>query len=290
MSDARNSRPARPTTTLVVEGGGLRGAFGAGVASELVREGVASFDDIVAVSAGAPTAAYLATQQIEDGVAIWRDYTHGTQLIALRNVVKRRPVMDLDRLLEVFRRHIPLNAAALAAGRPRLWICITDCQTGEARHVRATPSNVFDLLRATMAIPVAHGRIVDVAGQPSIDGGVVTPIPLAHGLQLGRDRLLLVLTRPRGYRRPNRAISSALIGWTYPRYPAVRTAMLQRAGRANAVLDQIDALERAGQAAVIRPLAPLPAARLSRGREEIEATLECGREAARAWLRANPHW
>src|SRR6185503_17537287 len=142
----------KPTSALVIEGGGLRGAFSAGVAAELAAAGVPAFDDIVAVSSGAPTAAYLATGQPEDAVAIWRGYTHGTQLIALRNFVRGRPLMDIDRLVDVFRRVVPLDAPQLARSKSRLWVGLTDCRTGEGCRVVATPLNVFELLRATMAL------------------------------------------------------------------------------------------------------------------------------------------
>ena len=280
----------KPTTALVIEGGGLRGAFSAGVAAELAAAGVPAFEDIVAVSSGAPTAAYLATGRPEDGLAIWRRYTHGSQLIAVRNLSRGRPLMDIDRLIGVFERVVPLDAARLARSPTRLWIGVTDCRTGEGRRVLATPRNVFELLRATMALPVANGRVIDVDGTLAIDGGVVAPIPLDHALGLGRDRTLLVLTRPRTYRRRGGAISAWMIGWTYPRYPAVRRAMARHDRSANAVLDRIDALERTGAIHVIRPEAPLPLGRLSRDRGAIERAIAIGRATARDWLRAHPGW
>ncbi len=281
------------TSALVVEGGGLRGAFSAGVTAELTAAGVPAFDDIVAVSSGAPTAAYLATGQPEEGVAIWRGYTHGTQLIALRNLPRGRPLMDIDRLVGVFERVVPLDASRLAASPTRLWVGVTDCRTGEGRRIVATPRNVFELLRATMALPVANGRVVAVDGVLAIDGGVVAPIPLDHALGLGRDRTLFVLTRPRDYRRPTTrsgAATSWLIGWTYPRYPAIRRAMARHRLVANAVLDRIDALECRGAISVIRPAATLPLGRLSRDRGAIGAAIEIGRTMARDWLRAHPGW
>jgi predicted patatin/cPLA2 family phospholipase len=280
----------KPTSTLVIEGGGLRGAFSAGVAAELAAAGVPAFDDIVAVSSGAPTAAYLATGQAEDAVTIWRRYTHGTQLIAFRNLSRGRPLMDIDRLVGVFERIVPLDAQQLARSQSRLWVGVTDCRTGEARRIIATPRNIFELLRATMALPVANGRVIDVDGTLAIDGGVVAPIPLAHALGLRRDRTLLVLTRPRDYRRNRGAVSAWMIGWTYPRYPAVRRAMARHGHTANEVLDRIDVLERTGAIDVIRPSEPLPLGRLSRDREAVERTIAIGRATARDWLRAHGEW
>lgn len=279
----------KPTTALVIEGGGLRGAFSAGVAAELAA-GVPAFDDIVATSSGAPTAAYLATGRVDDGITIWRSYTHGTQLIAVRNLTRGRPLMDIDRLIGVFERVVPLDAGQLARVPTRLWVGVTDCRTGEGRRILATPSNVFELLRATMALPVANGRVIDVDGMLAIDGGVVAPIPLDHVLGLGRDRTLLVLTRPRGHRRRGNPLSAWAIGWTYPRYPAVRRAMARHDEAANEVLGRIDALEDAGTIHVIRPAAPLPLGRLSRDRAAIEASIAIGRATAREWLRAHPGW
>ena len=72
--------------------------------------------------------------------------------------------MDIDRLVGVFERRVPLRPEALAAAETRLWIGVTDCRTGEVALVRATPGNIFSLLRATMALPVAYGKIVPVEG------------------------------------------------------------------------------------------------------------------------------
>jgi predicted patatin/cPLA2 family phospholipase len=278
------------TTALVIEGGGLRGAFSAGVAAELAASGLRAFDDIVAVSSGAPTAAYLAAGQPEDAVAIWRGYTHGSQLIAPSNLSRGRPLMDIDRLIGVFQRVVPLDAQQLGRSPTRLWVGVTDCRTGEGCRVLATPSNVFELLRATMALPVANGRVIEVDGMLAIDGGVAAPVPLDHALELGRKRTLFVLTRPRHYRRTVNALSAWMIGWTYPRYPAVRRAMGRHGHAANAVLDRIETLERAGAIGVIRPDRALPLGRLSRDRAAIEAAIAIGRDAARAWLRAHPDW
>ena len=274
----------------MIEGGGLRGAFSAGVTAELAATGVPAFDDIVAVSSGAPTAAYLATGQPEDGIRIWREYTHGRQLIAMRNLLRGRPLLDIDRLVGVFERVVPLDTPMLARSSTRLWMGVTDCRTGDCRPIVATPNNVFDLLRATMALPVANGRIIHVEGSPAIDGGVVAPIPLGHALGLGRDRTLLVLTRPRNYRRRSAAASEWLIGWTYPRYPAVRRAMARHTRAANEVLDRIEALERDGAIAVIRPKVPLPLGRLARSRAVIEEAIAIGRATAREWLRTHTTW
>jgi predicted patatin/cPLA2 family phospholipase len=269
---------------LVIEGGGVRGAFTAGAVGELAQHGAASFDEVYAVSAGGPTAAYLASDQVADGVDIWSTFIHGDQLLSWKNLPRGARLMNVDGLVEIFAEVVPLDLEALDRSSIRVHIGVTACETGAATHVRMTSKNALELLRATMALPVAYGRTVDVEGVRYIDGGVAMPIPLAPALARPGDEIVLVLTRPRGYRRRRDPATSRLIGLTYPQHPQVRRALVERNAHANDVLAQIEQLEDAGRITVVRPREALPVGRLGRDRESIRATLEEGRAAARTWL------
>ena len=218
------TEPSLPGATLLIEGGGLRGAFGAGVLAELSRHGAARFDDVVAVSSGAPTAAYLAAGQIGDALRIWEDHTHGRQLISPLNLLRGVPLLDVDGLVRVFDRRVPLDRARLHASATRCWVLVTHCRTGRAELVRATDRNALELLRATMALPVAYGKVVDVEGVPYVDGGVAEAVPIERALAFRRARTVVVLTQPRGYRRKRRPALFYLMGKTYPRHPALAGA------------------------------------------------------------------
>lgn len=266
------------TRVLVVEGGGLRGAFVAGALSELAAAGE-TFDHIVAVSSGAPTAAYFAAGQVERAIEIWRDHVHGTQLVAFANPLRGRPIMDIDRLVGVFEHVVRLDPAAVARSATRLWCGITDARSGEARYLVATEDNVFDLLRATMALPIAYGKVCRVDGHAAIDGGVAAPIAIAHARTLAPSQLVVILTRPASYRRSEATWRDRLVGWSYPRHPGIRRAMAGHTQRANATAVLLDDLVARGEARVIRPAVELPASRLSRDRATIHATIDAGRAA-----------
>lgn len=275
---------------MLLEGGGLRGAFTAGVLSELDRNG-AQFTDVVAVSSGAPSAAYYAAGQTEDALTIWRDHTHSGQLVAARNVLRGRPILDVDRLVGVFQRIVPLHPAALAPerARVRLHVGITDCGSGLPRYLSPTPNNVFELLRATMALPIAYGKVVKLDECSAIDGGVAAPIALDYVRSLEPARVLVVLTRPRGYRRRPGWLSDRLIGWSYPRHPSLRRAMMAHSAEANRIAAAIEKLEDDGAISVIRPSGPLPAGRLTSDPAKIHATIDHGKAAARSWLDRQRH-
>ena len=269
---------------IVIEGGGLRGAFAVGVLSELAARVKRPVTHLFATSSGAPNAAYFATGQIAEGVKIWEQRTHGAQLVDYANLVGSRPVMKIDELVAVFRDEIPLDATRLAAGGPELYISVTDVESGAGELVRATRDNVFSLLQAAMAIPIAYGRVVPVADGRYIDGGFRAPLAIREALALEPSKVLAVLTKPRGHRRKRSVVGGWLQGRSYAEFPRLRAAIAEKWSHYNATMDLVDTLEDEGQILALRPPGELPVTRLSRSRDRIHATIELGREVVRARL------
>lgn len=270
---------------IVIEGGGLRGAFGVGVLAELDRLLSVRPAHVFATSSGAPNAAYFATGQIDDGVRIWEQRTHGSQLVDFANVVGKRPVMKIDELVAVFRGEIQLDAARLDDEGPGLHIAVTDVESGANRVLRATRDNVFALLTAAMAIPVAYGKVVPVERGLYIDGGFGAPVAIREALAMGLERVIVILTKPRGHRRKQNALSEWLQCSSYAAYPRARAAIRAKWKNYNETMDLIDAHEQTGQLIVVRPEAELPASRLSRSKARILASIELGRAAVRTRAR-----
>jgi predicted patatin/cPLA2 family phospholipase len=268
---------------LVLEGGGLRGAFVAGALGELARCEGLLFSHIFATSAAAATAAYMVAGQIDRGLQIWRERTHGAQLISPRHLLRGRSLMDIEGLVEVFRGELSLDAARVELSSTALCIAVTNCMTGSADHVTATRSNLYDLLKATMALPVVYGRVVAVDGVPYIDGGVADAIPLEAALELAPARIIVVTTRPSGYRKkPSRM--GGLLRYNYTRFPALWPALANRWQTYNRAIARLEELEQQGRVQVIRPAGSLPASRMTRDRSRILETLQLGQDAAHTFL------
>jgi len=273
---------ATAETVLVLEGGGLRGAFVAGVLAEFERSGALRFSHVYATSAAAASAAYFLAGQIEQAVGIWKDRTHGGQLISALHLLKGRGLMDIEGLVRVFQQE--LDARGVASSPVRLRVAVTNCNTGGADHVVVTEQNVFPLLKATMALPVVYGRVVDVDGVPYIDGGIADAIPFEAALALEPRRVIVVTTRPLGYRKVKVRFGGDLLRYNYHAFPAVWPALRNRWEAYNRSIMKLEAFERLGLIEVIRPAAQLPASRMTRDRARIIQTLELGEAAARAFL------
>lgn len=271
-------------TVLVLEGGGLRGAFVAGALAELERAPSLFFSHIFATSAAAASAAYLLAGQIERALSIWKERTHGGQLISGLHLLRGRGLMDIEGLVRVFQEELTLDARGVASSPTRLKVAVTNCNTGNADHVPATEQNIFELLKATMALPVVYGRVVSVEGVPYIDGGIADAIPFEAALDLQPSRVIVVTTRPLGYRKARVRFGSDLLRFNYRAFPALWPALRNRWECYNRSISKLEALERLGRVEVIRPARTLPASRMTRDRARIIETLELGRDAARSFL------
>ncbi len=256
----------------------------AGALAELAEPPGMRFSHVFATSAGAASAAYLIAGQIERALQIWTDRTHGAQLISPRHLLAGRGLMDIAGLVKVFQGELGLDAASVQRSATRLRIAVTNCNTGAADHVVATEANLFQLLEATMALPVVYGRVVRVQGVPYIDGGIADAIPLAPALALEPERLIVVSTRPHGYRKKVSSWVGGLLRYNYRDFPALWPALRDRPQMYNRSIAQLEALEGQGRVQVIRPERALPASRMSRDRGVILETLALGRQAARAFL------
>ncbi|PRP95026.1 Patatin-like phospholipase [Enhygromyxa salina] len=270
---------------IVVEGGGLRGSFAVGALAELAQVLPVAPAHVFATSSGAPNAAYFTTGQIEDGVRIWALRTHGSQLVDYRNLVGPASVMKIDELVSVFRDEIPLDVAELGGSRTQLHITVTEVESGEARVIRATEHNVFDLLTAAMALPFAYGKVVTVDDGRYIDGGFRAPVAIREAIALEPDKIIVMLTKPRGHRRKARALSEWLQCRSYPEFPHTQAAIRAKWMQYNATMELLDELEGSGRIMTVRPPGELPTGRLSRSERRILASIELGRATVRAQTR-----
>ena len=260
--------------SLVIEGGGLRGSFAIGALSELARLLPVRPAHVYATSSGAPNAAYFATGQLREGLRIWEERTHGAQLVDYRKLLGAGPVLKVDELVDVFRRDIRLDVGALERSPSRLHIAVTEAETGDLEVLDATPDNIFELLAAAMAVPFAYGKLVSVAGRRYFDGGFRAPVAIREALARAPDKIIVILTKPRGHRRKQRHVSEWLQCRTFPN---ARDAIRSKWRHYNQTMELLDELEASGDIAIVRPPGELPAGRLSRSRRRIVDSIALGR-------------
>ena len=190
---------------LLVEGGGMKGAFAGGVLHAMnCHLPAQNYDLIVAVSSGACCAAYYASTPEPEPVigdqtlSIWRHELAGRKLISVFHPLKRKTFLDQEYLIDyLFAEKYPLRAENFEKfGLPEFRIAVTNLKARRLEYVRATESNIFPLLKAATALPIATRGRHKVDGQLYSDAALLNPLPLNDLVAAGYTDVTIVMNSP----------------------------------------------------------------------------------------------
>lgn len=275
-------------TALVVEGGGLRGAFVVGVLRVLLdRLGPNYFDAVYAVSSGVFAATYYVAGQGDEMEATWRRRVSGNQLINYWGALVGKPILRLDYLVELFKGPVRLDLNAVMRATSTLEYVLTDYTTGRAAYFDAKRPDLFDLMRASSALPRVYPLPVMIDGQPYYDGGQSDAIPIHRAIDSGARRIVVIRTRPMDYVKPPR--SPRMAKWLLPNTPVARAEWLTLHERYNATLETIRTPPPGVDVLSFSP-PPLQLGRLSRDQAQITAALDAGKMVASERLASLEGW
>lgn len=257
-------------TGLVLEGGGMRAVFTAGVLDCFMDNNL-WFPYTIGVSAGASNGiSYAARQRGRSrygNIDLLKIYNY----IGLKHFLRGRGYIDMHYLFYVYPdRYYPLDYDAYFRSTDRFVMVTSNCLTGKAEYFEEKKDRrrLVDICCASCTLPVLC-PVKYVDGIPMVDGGVCDAIPVRHAIEEGFSRNVIVLTRNKGYRKKDKDFH--LPGFIYRKYPAIREQLRVRYRRYNEVLDYIDSLEADGRALVIRPEKKIVVGRTESNTDKLEA-------------------
>ena len=253
---------------LILEGGGMRGVFTCGVLDNLMDRGI-RFPYTIGVSAGACNGLSYMSRQRGRGKYSNIDLLEQYRYIGFKQLITKGNIMDFDLLFHDFpERIIPYHYDVLAASKEHFEIVTTSCHTGKACYFeeKHDPKRVIDIVKASSSLPfIAPISYVD--GHPMLDGGISDSIPLRRAEERGFDNNVVVLTRNKGYRKPQKP--STVPPLFYRKYPALRDAIRQRNALYNEQIERVERLEAEGRLIVIRPEQPIVVDRMERNTQKL---------------------
>lgn len=262
-------------TGLVLEGGGMRGVFTAGVLDALMKNEV-YFPYVVAVSAGALHGlSYMSRQPRR---ARWSsiDMLKKYGYISLRSLVQNGCIFDPNILYERFPDEIiPFDYKTYENNPATFEMVTTNCKTGRALYLseRYNHHRLIQIAKASSALPFVS-QVTFVDHVPMLDGGIVDSIPIVRSIDTGHHENVVVLTRNRGYRSTEPDIK--MPKFVYKEFPRLRVALSRRTEEYNHQLDLIERMEDWGEIVVIRPERPLEVGRITQDVVKLEHLYEEG--------------
>lgn len=257
-------------TGLVLEGGALRAIFSSGVCDALL-DGNVMTDYVIGVSAGIAYGVSYVSRQPRRNLEVVTRFAPDKRYMGMNNLVDKsnRSYFGLKFAYDTIPNElIPFDYDTFAAYPGEVEAVVTNLNTGKADYLPVPRQDHESLLlQATCAMPLLF-PIYRIGGQPYLDGGAADSIPWQRALDQGCERVVVVLTRPREYRRkPDQMIR--LIRKQYQEYPKFVETMETRAQRYNENREQLFALEREGKVLVIAPKSTLGVGRIERDTEKL---------------------
>lgn len=240
---------------LVVEGGGMKCAYNAGILDAFLDHGI-SFDYCIGVSGGA---GYVAGQRGRN-LRFFTDHIHSPKYFGIRSLLATGNLFGLQYIYGELTNSggkDPLDFAAIMKSPAEYEVVATNALTGEARYFGKEEMKQDDYrpIMASSAIPAACRPVV-IDGVPYYDGGIADAIPVRHALEKGCDRLVVILSKRRDYvRKPQgmRFLYSALCR----KYPKIIEAIDQRHITYTKNQKEVFDLEKEGKAFIFAPSEPV---------------------------------
>lgn len=272
-------------TGLVLEGGGKRGIYAAGVLDVLLENDIWA-DGLIGTSAGAVNGCSYVSNQYERNLrynirfAKEKKYMSIYSLITTGNVVGTDFAYNiLPNKLEVF------DYDAFEKSPVDYYVTCSNVETGKAEYIqcKSLRGKNMDYLRASASLPYVS-QIVEIDGKKYLDGGICDSIPLKAFQNMGYEKNLVVLTRPKGYiKKPE---NNLLANVYYRKYPAFITALRNRYAVYNRTLKYIEQQEKQGNILVLRPSKSIKVGRMEQDPKLLKQMYELGKNDARQILDA----
>lgn len=265
---------------LVLEGGGLRGLFTAGIMDVMMEAGI-QFDGVVGVSAGACFGCNYKSKQPGRVLRYNLRYAHNPRYCSLWSMLTTGGIFGpefayhtLPRLLDVF------DTETFSNNPMEFHLVATDVDTGQAvyRRFDRFSNEMYEWILASSSMPIVS-RVVEIEGLRLLDGGIADSIPLRYFQQQGFGRNVVVLTQPADYRKgPLKHLG--IIRRMLKAYPVLVEAWERRHEMYNAELSYIDEQQKAGNAMILCPPTTLPIRRVSHSRSAMRKAYQLGRTMA----------
>ena len=268
---------------LVFEGGGMRNAYTAALVSRLIAEGI-NFPHISGVSAGSSHLCNFTSRDAIRSHATFVDLVEDPEFGGLKHFRKGHGYFNAEYIYQQIcypDGALPFNLDTFLANPATTRVATFNASRGQVRWFSKEEMSTLDtlgpIIRASSTLPILMPP-ADIDGDIYVDGalGPNGGLPFDQPLREGYRKLLVVLTRPRGYvKGPMPASVGALLRTAYRQFPSVFEGVARRPDRYNAGRRLLFELEERGQAYVFAP-DNLWINNTESRRERLEATYRAG--------------
>ena len=259
---------------LVLEGGGMRGIYTAGVLDVFLDENI-KVDGIIGVSAGVLFGVNYLSKQRGRAIRYNKKYLNDKRYMGLYSLLTTGNVINNEfSFYEVPFKLDIFDDEEFKKSDTEFYATVTNVDTGKAEYLKL--NSVFEqmeVLRATSALPFVS-KIVQLKNGKYLDGGISDSIPIDKCIEMGYEKIIVVLTRPINYRKkkPKEIIARL----KYSKYPNLVHTINNRYINYNNEVEKIIDLENKKEIFVIRPSRTIEIKRIEKDVNKIQEMYDLG--------------
>ena len=261
---------------LVLEGGAMRGMYTAGVLDTFLDNNI-EVDGIIGVSAGVLFGVNYLSKQKGRVLRYNKKFIKDKRYMGLYSLLTTGNIINKDfSFYEVPFKLDVFDDKTFNESGIDFYATISYIETGEAEYVKLDSIlDQMEVLRATSAMPFVS-EIVEIDGKKYLDGGVTDAIPVDKCKELGYDKIIVVLTRVKEYRK--KKSNDFLAKIMYRKYPKLIEAMNRKYQLYNDTVERIIDSENKKEIFVIRPSRLVDISRIEKDENKLEEMYNLGIE------------
>ena len=270
----------RNTVGLVMEGGGMRGMFTAGVLDVMMEHHI-RVDGAIGVSAGAVFGCNYKSGQIGRAIRYNKRFCNDRRFAGFGSWIRTGDLYSKSFAYGEVPQHLdPFDTLAFAKDPMPFYVVATDAKTGSAVYHNCKTGDAEDIewMRASASIPLAS-RAVRIGEWELFDGGVADPIPIAKFREIGYKNNIVILTREEQYIKKE-IRGKFFLSIFLRKYPALIRQIENRHKIYNQTLAALEKYERDGNVLILRPPQAVRPKLLERDPEVLDTIYRLGRQEA----------
>ncbi|TEW50222.1 patatin-like phospholipase family protein [Psychromonas algicola] len=186
-------------TALVVEGGGQRGIFTAGVLDSWLAQDFNPFALLIGTSAGAQNLSTYMTRQLGHAKRSIMQLSNHPAFFSMKRSLAGGNTVDLDWFFnQVCHPEYQLNIGCAEAQLKdrQLLFSATNRNGFSATFFEPTADNWLTTLKASSALPYLYKKGIAIGEDYYVDGGVASPLPIQEAYQRGAKKIIVLRTIP----------------------------------------------------------------------------------------------
>lgn len=260
---------------LIIEGGGMRGVYAAGVLDFFMEKDL-YFNDCYAVSAGSCHAASYYSKQIGRSLKVTLDYINDKRYCSINSLIKTGDMFGVDMLYNIIPNELLLyDYDTFNKFEGNFYSVVTNCKTGKAEYIKIKDMKEDIIaVRASSSLPLLS-RIVEINGESYLDGGISDSIPIKKSIEDGNKKNIVILTRDKAYRKSKSSFLN-IFKLKYKKYPNLVKAIGNRYKMYNETLDFIEEKRKKEEVFIIQPKSPVTIGRLEKNKTKLKELYDEG--------------